>query len=179
MPDVAASVLMVIPVGLVGDVANPARCIVLVRAQHLQGRVFVIRDGIIPNQLMSHRDIEQFAGHAVPLKYLVIVEVSPMELKFILEQVFTARIGEVERLFGGHGHKYLHHGENAAAEDSFVHVAFQLKHRLRHIHAATLQLHMDNGHTVDEQQHIPSAVARQRIRGSETRLAHNLVTALS
>ena len=128
---------------------------------------------------MCHRYIQEFGGYTVPVENLLIVKVCPMELKFFLETVFSTRISKVECFLWGHSNENLNHRENTTTENTFVHIAFQLKHGLRHIHTTTFQFYVNNGHTVNEQHYITTTVTCQWVSCTETRLTHNLVTALT
>jgi hypothetical protein len=63
------------------------------------------------------------------------------------------------------------------AKDALVGVALDLEASLRHVHLTALELHVDDGHAVDEQHHVAAAVA-QGLARLEAGLTYNLVAAL-
>ena len=178
MPDIATLMLMTIPIGVMRHIADLIRSIVLIRAQYLQCLVLIISDGVIAYQLVGHRNVQQFCGHAPPVMDFLIVKVSPMELELLQELVFTTGIGKIQRLFRRHSHEYLNHREDTLTEDTLVHITLQLEHSLRHIHARTFQLDMEQWHTINQQQHISTTVTCQRIRSLKSWLSYYLITTL-
>ena len=179
VPDVAAPVQVVVPVGLLHPVADLAHGKILVAAEHLQRLVLVVGNGVEAHHLMRHRDGEQVGGHLPPVTHDDVVEVFPMEIELWLEAVFRAGVGKVECLLGSHRHIDLHHREDAALEHPFVHIPFDLEAGLADIHLASLQFDMYHGHAVDEEHHIATAVASHLVGRLELWLSDYLVAALS
>ena len=81
MPDVASLVVVVVPVCLAHTLPYFCGCKILVRAKHLQCLVLVIGNGVITQHLVSHRDRQQVGSYALPVVYLLVVEVCPMEVE--------------------------------------------------------------------------------------------------
>ena len=128
---------------------------------------------------MCHGDAEQIGYNSPPVSYDCVVKVFPMEIEFRLEILFFARIGKIECFFRSHGHENLHHLEDTVVEYTFVGITLNLKGSLTYIYFGTFQLYMNHRHAIDEQHHIAPSVTAQRVRSLETRLAGNLVAALS
>ena len=179
MPDIATSVQVVVPVGLLHPVAYLTHGIVLVAAEHLQSLVLVVGNGVESHHLMSHGYGEQVCGHLSPVVHDDVVEVFPMEIELRLEAVFRTGVGKVECLLGCHGHKNLHHRVDAALEHPFVHIPFNLEAGLADIHLASLQFDMYHRHAVDKEHHIATAVAAHLTSCLEFRLSYYLISALS
>ena len=170
---------MVVPVGFLHHVAYLAHGKILVAAQHLQGLVLVVGNGVESHHLMGHRDGEQIGCHLLPVAHYGIVEVFPMEVELLLESVFRAWVGKVEGFFGRHRHIDLHHREDAVLEDALVYVSLDLIASLTHVYLASLQFDMDYGHSVDQEHHVSPSVAQHRVGSLEFRLSCYLVAALS
>ena len=124
---------------------------------------------------MSHRDGEQVARHVLPVVDGFVVEVGPVEV-VCLEVSVRAGVGEVDRLVRVHGHEHLDQGEEPR-EDALVGVLADLVAGLAHAHAATLELDVDERHTVDEQHHVAAALWEHLGLGGEVRLSRYLVAA--
>ena len=179
MPDESAPVQMVVPVSFLHHVAYLAHGKILVAAQHLQGLVLVVGNGVESHHLMGHRDGEQIGSHLLPVAHYGVVEVFPMEVELLLEPPFRARIGKVEGFFWRHCHIDLHHREDAVLEDSFVNVSLDLIASLAYVYLASLQFDVNHGHSVDQEHHVSPSVAQHRVGSLEFRLSYYLVAALS
>ena len=128
---------------------------------------------------MSHRDRQQVGSDTLPVVYLLVVEVCPMEVERRGKILRCSRVGEVQSLLRCHSHEYLYQREDAMREDTLVGILLDLVDSLSHIHTASLQLDMDNRHTIDEQHHIATASSAQWVLCLELWLTHNLINTLS
>ena len=99
---------------------------ILIGAQHLQCLVFIISYCVIAYQLVSHRNVQQFRCYLMPIEYLIIIEVCPMELEFFSKALFFAWICKVERFLRCHSYKHLNQRKYALTKHALVHIAFYL-----------------------------------------------------
>ena len=113
MPDESSLVLVIIPICLLDSLANLCSGIILVAAEHLEGLVLVVSDGVVADHLMSHRDGEEVCGYLLPIELLFVVEVRPVEIETRGEVLFCSRIGEVEGLLRCHRNEHLDEREYA------------------------------------------------------------------
>lgn len=157
MPDIPAPGLLHIPPAapfrhLSGDAA---RRVILVAPHHLQDAVLPVRHGVEADELMRHGDGQQRLRDAVVFVDGHVVCIRPVEIEILIEFPVRSGVGEIHRLLRIHRHEDLHQREKTG-EDPFVGVLLDLPAGLTHIHAGPLQLHMDEGHPVDEEREIPA-----------------------
>ena len=140
--------------------------------------VLIISDGIVANELVSHGDHQQLCGHALPVEYLVVIKVSPVELCLLYKTLFSSWVGKVAAALWCHGYEYLHHREDTTTEHALVHIAFLLVDGFRHILTRAFQFDMEQWHTIDQQHQIATTIACQWVCCPEMGLAHDLIAAL-
>ena len=158
MPDVAAVVVHLVPMGALHFLADGVGRIVLVRAHHLQHFVVGICHGVEANELVRHRYGEEGFTDTIPLVYRLVIEVRPVEIVILVEAPQGPWIGEIDCLFRRHCNKELRKREEARVEDALVCVFLNLVGGLADGDAGFLEFDMDYRHTVNEEGQISSTV---------------------
>ena len=116
--------------------------------------------------------------NVLPVVQRLIVGISPMKVEILVKHSVWAGISKINCLIRLHGNENLHQGEKPG-EHTFMGIFFDLIICLTHIHAAALELAVDQRHTVNQQHKIAPAIGQNRTSRLEHRLLGNLVATLS
>ena len=108
---------------------------------------------------MRHGNGQQRRCYRQPVVHGLVIEIRPVEIVIRIEFAIRAGIGEVSRFLGIHRHKNLHQREQPG-KYAFVRVFLNLVARLADGNAASLQLQMKYGHSVNQQHQIAAPVVQ-------------------
>ena len=178
MPDVTAELIFVAPAAQADTAGYLRGSIVLVTTHDLQNTVGIISNSIEANELVCHGNGQQPLCNVFPVVQRFIVDICPVEIVILIEPSIRAGIGEVHRFIRLHSNKDLHQRKQTR-EDTFVSILFDLVTCLTNVHTATLQLNMDNGHTIDQQGEVTTSIRENSRTGLENGLLRNLIAALT
>ena len=178
MPDIPAELLPFRPIILRDTVRDRAGCIVLIAPHHFQNAVRIVRNHVIADHAVRHRDGEQLLRHFFPVIDRIVVHIGPVEAEVTVDPGTAARIGKIDRLLRVHRHKELDKCKKPG-ENPLVQIFFDLIDRLFRRDTRSLQLDMDERHAVDQQHHVAPAILQNLILSRKDRLLRDLIAAPS
>jgi len=128
---------------------------------------------------MCHRNREQVASNVAPIVLGFVIEICPMEVEIGIGPLHVRTgIGKINSIIGVHGNENLNEAEYAS-ENTFVTILLDLLDSLTSRNTTALELHMNDGHTVDKEHDVTTPVGKHLRFCRKMRLLRDLVTTLT